>query len=72
MAETPLTEAELVERLELARTVPGVAHLILAGPSPTCELCGGRSAPIIGGKHLSPERFCEQPNPDALGGHHDG
>jgi len=54
-----MTAKELDERLDVARAHPGIAHLILAGPSPTCSLCGGTQAPIVGGKHLNPERWCE-------------
>lgn len=53
---------ELDRLLEVARAAPGIAHLLLAYPEdggPVCGLCGGRSAPIIDGKHLSPETFCE-------------
>lgn len=26
---------------------------------PTCDLCGGSSAPIVRGRHLNPDKFCE-------------
>lgn len=55
-----ISEEELEERLEAARAAPGQAHLVLGGPSPTCQLCGGRNAPIVGGKHLNPERWCDR------------
>ena len=54
------TPDALDRRIAAAKAAPGVAHLILGGPSPTCELCGGTSAPIIDGRHLAPERFCER------------
>ena len=47
-----MTGQELKERVALAKELPGIAHLILAGPSPTCALCGGTHAPIIDGRHL--------------------
>lgn len=58
--ERSLTAAELDAKLALARSLPGIAHLILSGPSPTCSLCGGRSAPIVDGRHIDPERWCER------------
>lgn len=54
-----ITKQELDDRLAVAHAAPGVAHIILTrGPYPTCRLCGGRDAPIVGGEHLSPERWC--------------
>jgi hypothetical protein len=59
-ADVNITEQELDRRLAVAREVPAMAHLILCGSSPTCEECGGTSAPIVGGKHLDPEKWCER------------
>ncbi len=53
---------DLQRRIELAREKPELAVMLLtvpAGHGPTCELCGGRQAPIIDGRHLAPEKFCE-------------
>lgn len=56
---------DLEERIAVAKQVPGMAHLsgfglILYGnqKGPVCELCGGVDAPIVDGRHLSPDRFC--------------
>ncbi len=49
---------ELQQRIDVAKAAPGLAHLILRGPSPVCQLCGGTDAPIIAGQHLNPERWC--------------
>lgn len=57
-----ISAAELDRRLDIARAAPGIAHLVLVRygePGPTCDLCGGTMAPIIDGRHLNPERFCE-------------
>lgn len=54
-----MTREELDARLALAREKPSIAYMLLSGPSPTCELCGGTQAPIIGGRHLNLERWCE-------------
>jgi hypothetical protein len=53
-----LTRKELEDRLGVARMMPGIAHLLLSGPSPTCTVCGGVMAPIVDGKHISAE-FCD-------------
>lgn len=56
-----MTGNELAQKLELARRFPDVAHLILSGPSPICELCGRRHAPIVDGRHLGD--WCNRPDP---------
>ena len=62
-----VTEEEIKERLDLARQAPGLAHLYSFGlilrpgqKGPVCELCGGKEAPIINGRHLNPERWCRK------------
>lgn len=56
-----ITKAELDERIAVAKAAPAVAHLILSrGPYPTCRLCGGDGAPIVGGVHLNPEQWCQR------------
>jgi hypothetical protein len=61
-----MTRQELDKRLEVARAMPGAAHLPSVGlvlapgqAGPVCQLCGGRQAPIIDGQHLNPARWCE-------------
>ena len=57
-----ITSDELKRRLEIARRMPGAAHMPLfglvcrPGEGPVCEVCGGTAAPIIGGKH--PDGWC--------------
>lgn len=63
---TPEELAEIAQRVDAALAFPGVGHLIATrGPFPICSLCGGRGAPIIDGKHLDPERFCDKPEAKA-------
>ncbi len=48
----------LHSKLAVAKQAQGMAHLILRG-EPTCLLCGGKDAPIVGGRHLNPEKWCK-------------
>lgn len=53
-----LTRRQL-ERIELAKLMPGMAFLFLSVvPCPTCTTCGGTMAPIVDGKHMGQE-FCD-------------
>ena len=60
-----MKQDEIKSLISTAKQTPGVAHLpafglvIYSGKWPVCELCGGVDAPIVNGKHLSPEKFCK-------------
>lgn len=57
-----MTDEELRERIAIVKAGGPHEMLLLAPgePRPVCSLCGGHAAPIINGRHLSPEKFCER------------
>jgi hypothetical protein len=60
-----MKQDELKKLIALAKLAPGIAHLPSFGLllysdkyGPVCELCGGKDAPIIDGRHL--EDSCQK------------